>query len=60
MENKGQIFVPKMASKKQSNKDENVHRFALTTIKGELLERESFGILYTGYILSIVKIKREI
>ena len=28
---------------------------------GELLERERdrFGILYTGYLLSIVKIKRE-
>ena len=41
------------------NKDENVHRCA---IRGELLERErdSFGILYTGYLLSIVKIKREI
>ena len=59
------------------NKDENVQRFALSAIIGELLERErerekegeslerererdSFRILYTGYPLSIVKIKREI
>ena len=44
------------------NKDENVHRLALSAIRGELLEREgdSFGILYIGYLLSIVKIKREI
>ena len=43
------------------NKDDNVHRFALTAIIGELLERErekererkSFGILYAGYLLSI-------
>jgi hypothetical protein len=54
------------------NKDENVHRFALSAITGELLkrererekkrerERDSFGILYTGYLLSIVNIKREI
>ena len=51
------------------NKEENVHRFALGAIRGKLLERErekkkkegdSFGILYTGYLLSIVKIKREI
>ena len=42
--------------------NENVHRFAFIARKGELLERErdSFGILYTGYLLSIVKIKREI
>ena len=44
------------------NKDENVHKFALSEIRGELLEREkgkvrySFGILYTGYLLSV---KRE-
>ena len=51
------------------NKDENVHRFALIVIRGWLLEREkekdrvkerdrerdSFGILYTVYLLSIVK-----
>ena len=43
------------------NKDENGHRFALNAIRGVLFERErnSFGILYTGYLLSIVKIKRE-
>ena len=41
------------------NKDENVQRFALSAITGELLERDSFGILYTGNLLSIVKIKRE-
>ena len=41
-------------------------RFALSAIRGELLEREkdrerySFGILFTGYLLSIKKIKREI
>ena len=42
------------------NKEENVHIFALRAIRGELLERErdSFGILYTGYLSSIVKIKR--
>ena len=58
---------------KNYNKDENVHRFALSAIRGELLERkwkrekekerekkrerDSSGILYTGYLLSIVKIK---
>ena len=37
----------------------------MSAIRGELLEierekeRESFGILYTDYLLSIVKIKRE-
>ena len=53
------------------NKDENVHRFALSGIRGELLEgerererekekeRDSFGILYRCYLLSKVKIKRE-
>ena len=43
------------------NKDENVHRFACA-IRGELLERkrDSFEILYTGYIFYIVNIKREI
>ena len=43
-------------------KDENAHRFALNATRGKLLEREreSFGILYTGYLLSIVKIKKEI
>ena len=45
------------------NKDENAHRFALSAIREELLERKGdcFGILYSGYllILSIVKIKRE-
>ena len=42
-------------------KDENVHRFALIALRGELLEREreSSRILYTGYPLSIAKIKRE-
>ena len=40
-------------------KGQNVHRFALRAIIGELLERDSFEILYTGYLLSIVKIKRE-
>ena len=34
-------------------KDENVHRFALSAIRGELLERDSFVKLYTGYLLSI-------
>ena len=49
------------------NKDDGLHRrFALSAIRGELLERErdrerySFGILFTDYLLSIVKIKREI
>ena len=44
------------------NKDENVHRFALSAMRGKLLERErdNFGILFTGYLLSIVKIEREI
>ena len=37
------------------NKDENVHRFALSAIRGELWrererERDSFGILYWDYI----------
>ena len=45
------------------NKDENVHRFALSAIRGKLLERKRerdiFGILYKGYLLSIVKIKKE-
>ena len=46
------------------NKEEDVHRYALSAIREELLEREkkerdSFGILYTGYLLSIVKIKWE-
>ena len=36
------------------------NRFALSAIRGEFLERDSFGILYTGYLLSIVKIMREI
>ena len=53
-----------------NNKDEKAHRFALS---GDIWrekerererkrgrERNSFGILYTGYLLSIVKIKREI
>ena len=60
----------------KKNKDENGNRFALSALREELLERErgrekqkdrkrkrerdSFGILYTGYLLSIVKIKREI
>ena len=45
-----------------TNKDKNVHRFALSAIRGELLERErergkeikrerdSFGLLFTGYL----------
>jgi hypothetical protein len=35
-----------MHSNRYCNKDENVHRFALIAIRGELLERErdSFGI----------------
>ena len=44
------------------NKDENVHRFALGAIEGNFWrekERDSFGILYAGYLLSIVQIKRE-
>ena len=43
------------------NEDENVHRFALSAIRGGVLERErdSFGILYKGYLKSRVKIKRE-
>ena len=42
------------------NKDENAYRFALSAIRGELLEREKEIVLgYTGYQLSIVKIKRE-
>ena len=32
------------------NKVENVHRFALSAIRGELLERDLFGILYRGYL----------
>ena len=48
-----------------TNKDKNVYRYALSAIRGELLEsenekeRDSFGILYTGDLLSIVKIRRE-
>ena len=38
------------------NRDENVHRFALSAINWELLEREgernSFETLYTGFLLS--------
>ena len=43
------------------NEDENVRRFALSAIRGGVLERErhSFGILYTGYLKSRVQIKRE-
>ena len=52
----------------KNNKDENVHRFALRATRGKLLEtgrekerdRDSLGILYTGYLLSIVNIKKEI
>ena len=46
----------------KENKGENAHRFSLSAIRGELLERErdNFGILYTGYLLSIVKIEKEI
>jgi hypothetical protein len=42
----------------KEKKDENVHRFALSAIRGELLEKE-IVLGYTGYLLSIVKIKRE-
>ena len=44
-----------------NNKDENAHRFALNAIRGELFkrERDSFGISYMGYLLSIVKIERD-
>ena len=53
------------------DKDENVHWFVLSTLRGNLLEierekkrereeRDSFGNLYTGYLLFIIKIKREI
>ena len=51
-----------MQGAKEKNKDENVNRLVLRVIRGELLERErdSFGILYTVYLLSIVKIKRVI
>ena len=48
-----------------TNKDENVHRFALSAMRGELLkrdsekERDSFKILYMDYLSSIIKIKRE-
>ena len=49
---------------KQIDKQRKLRRFALSAIRRELLERErerdSFGILYTGYLLFIVKIKREI
>jgi hypothetical protein len=38
------------------NKDENFHRFALSVIKVELLERGNF---YTGYLLSKIKRGRE-
>ena len=38
-----------------------MHRITLSSIRGELLrEKEFLGILYMGYLLSIVKIKREI
>ena len=85
----------KFLSSYYKNKDENVHRFALRAIRGELLEserervkererkrekkrererkrdkvrererkrdkeRDSFKILFTGYLIFIVKIKRE-
>ena len=65
--------LPQFASKHSSkryfieNKYETVHRFALRAIRVELLERERekereivFRILYTGYLLSIIKIKKEI
>ena len=39
-----------------TNKDKNVHRFAISAIKGKErkreIKRDSFGILYTGYLLS--------
>ena len=34
------ILCPKKIFKKENNKDKNVHRFALSAIRGELLERE--------------------
>ena len=51
------------------NKDEYVNWFSLSAIKGgtfeerkrkKEIERDCFEILYTGYLLSIVEIKREI
>ena len=44
------------------NKDKNVHRFALSAIRGELLERErdSFEIFLTGYLLSIVRLRERV
>ena len=44
------MYILAESSKK---KDENVYRFALIALRGELLERErdSFGISYTGYLL---------
>ena len=52
-----------ICGKSRINKDVNDHRFVLSALRGELLERERerdcFWILYTGYLLSIVKMKRE-
>ena len=59
--------------KNKRNREKNVHRFALIRcnkrgtfeierereMKRKERERDSFWILYTGYLLSIVKIKRE-
>ena len=46
--------------KKQGKWIETKTKTPICALRGELLERErdSFGILYTGYLLSIVKIKR--
>ena len=47
------------------NKDENAHSFALSALrekerkKKRGRERDSFGILYKGYLLSTVKVKKE-
>ena len=47
-------------AKKQNNKDENVHRFAISAIRGELLERErerERERLVFGYGLPIIHSK---
>jgi hypothetical protein len=43
------------------NKDKNAHRFVFNAIRGELLERkrDTFGILYMGYLLSKRERKKE-
>ena len=45
-----------------NNKDENVHKFTLSAIRGKLLQRKrerQFWDILTGYLLSIEKIKIE-